>query len=215
MSLLECLISLAISLILITPVIQSSGRMIAKQMHYQKTQHLTNEADRAFELIGRAIRMAGYQNLEVVQKNTARKVNPQSIAIQKGRGYNRSDALVIRHGIAHSSSLGFDFDCLGNVLSPERTQNQLALQGFSLERQAGVNKGVKVNGGSLMCQSLDRHARIQSTTLMNGVNYLGIEEQASKTNSAGPRLLRVQLEMTDGHALTLTFERYFATRNAL
>jgi len=66
-----------------------------------------------------------------------------------------------------------------------------------------------------MCQSLDRHARIQNTTLMNGVNYLGIEEQASKTNSAGPRLLRVQLEMTDGHALTLTFERYFATRNTL
>ena len=215
MSLLECLISLAISLILITPVIQSSGRMIAKQMHYQKTQHLTNEADRAFELIGRAIRMSGYQNLEVVQKNTARKVNPQSIAIQKGRGYNRSDALVIRHGIAHSSSLGFDFDCLGNVLSPERTQNQLALQGFLVDRQAGVNKGVKVNGGSLICQYLDRHARIQNTTLMNGVNYLGIEEQASKTNSAGPRLLRVQLEMTDGHALTLTFERYFATRNAL
>ena len=76
MSLLECLISLAISLILITPVIQSSGRMIAKQMHYQKTQHLTNEADRAFELIGRAIRMSGYQNLEVVQKKTIRKVNP-------------------------------------------------------------------------------------------------------------------------------------------
>ena len=66
-----------------------------------------------------------------------------------------------------------------------------------------------------MCQSLDRHARIQSTTLMNGVKYLGIEEQASKTNSAGPRLLRVKLEMTDGHALTLIFERYFATRNAL
>ena len=215
MSLLECLISLAISLILITPVIQSSGRMIAKQMHYQKTQHLTNEADRAFELIGRAIRMAGYQNLEIVQKNTARKVNPQSIAIQKGRGYNRSDALVIRHGIAHPPSLGFDFDCVGNVLSPERTQNQLALQGFLVDRQAGVNKGVKVNGGSLICQYLDRHARIQNTTLMNGVNYLGIEEQASKTNSAGPRLLRVQLEMTDGHALTLTFERYFATRNAL
>lgn len=215
MSLLECLISLAISLILITPVIQSSGRMIAKQMHYQKTQHLTNEADRAFELIGRAIRMAGYQNWEVDQNKAVRKVNPQSIAIQKGRGYNRSDALVIRHGIAHSSSLGFDFDCVGNVLSPERTQNQLALQGFLVDRQAGMSKGVKVNGGSLMCQSLDRHARIQNTTLMNGVNYLGIEEQASKTNSAGPRLLRVQLEMTDGHALTLTFERYFATRNAL
>ena len=215
MSLLECLISLAISLILITPVIQSSGRMIAKQMQYQKTQHLTNEADRAFELIGRAIRMSGYQNLEVVQKKTIRKVNPQSIAIQKGRGYNHSDALVIRHGIAHPPSLGFDFDCVGNVLSPERTQNQLALQGFLVDRQAGVNKGVKVNGGSLICQYLDRHARIQNTTLMNGVNYLGIEEQASKTNSAGPRLLRVQLEMTDGHALTLTFERYFATRNAL
>lgn len=213
MSLLECLISLAISLILITPVIQSSGRMVVKQAHYQKTQHLTNEADRAFELIGRSIRMAGYQNLVSAENKIRQKTEPQWIEIQKGRGYNRSDVLVIRHEIAHSPSLGVDFDCLGNTLSPERTKNQLALQGFLLERQAGIAKGVKVNDGSLMCQSLDRHARIQNTTLMNGVNYLSIEELGPKPNLAGPRLFKVQLEMTDGHVLNLTFERYFATRN--
>ena len=84
MSLLECLISLAISLILITPVIQSSGQMVVKQAHYQKTQHLTNEADRAFELIGRAIRMAGYQNWVSAENKIRQKTDPQWIEIQNG-----------------------------------------------------------------------------------------------------------------------------------
>jgi len=217
MSLLECLIGLAISLILITPVIQSSGVMVAKQVQYQKTKNLSSEADRAFELIGRAIRMAGYQNWESAQNKAKKKIDPQWIEIHKGRGYNRSDAIIVRHEIAHAPSSGVDFDCLGNALSQDRTKNDLALQGFLLERQANIPKGIKVNGGSLICQSLDRHARVQNTTLMNGVNYFSIEEQGldktSTPSPSGPRLFKVQLEMTDGQTLHLVFERYFSTRN--
>jgi hypothetical protein len=72
-------------------------------------------------------------------------------------------------------SQGVDFDCIGNSLSKERTKNNLAQQGFLVDRQASAPKGVKVNGGSLICQSLDRQGRIQNTTLMNGIHHLSFE----------------------------------------
>jgi Tfp pilus assembly protein PilW len=37
---------------------------VIKQIEYEKSQALISEADRAFELMGRAIRMAGYRNLQ-------------------------------------------------------------------------------------------------------------------------------------------------------
>ena len=84
-----------------------------------------------------------------------------------------------------------------------------------MDRQAGIPKGVKVNGGSLVCQSLDREGRIQSTTLMNGVNSLLIEELKSSMQSdqSGQNLYRVKLQMTDGAVLHIKLERTFSTRN--
>ena len=135
------------------------------------------------------------------------------IQIQKKSGYRSSDSLIIKHGLSD----GIDFDCIGNVLTQDRTKNQLAHQGFLVERQAGVAKGAKVNGGSLMCQSLDRQGRIQNTTLMNGVNLLTIEEMYSSQGrtDSGQRIYRVVLQMTDGHLLQLDMERSFSTRNLL
>ena len=96
----------------------------------------------------------------------------------------------------------------------DRTKNHLALQGFLVDRQASIPKGVKVNGGSLICQSLDRQGRLQNTTLMNGVDKLLIEElDVAKGNEE--RLFKVGLEMTDGASLNLKFERTFRTRNLL
>lgn len=119
--------------------------------------------------------------------------------------------------IRHDISDGIDFDCVGNVITKERTQNHLALQGFLVDRQSGVPKRKKVNGGSLICQSLDRHGRIQNTTLMNGVDRLIIEELkgAQARHSSGQRLFRVSLQMTDGDKINLELERTFATRNLL
>ena len=208
MNLLECLVGLALSLVLVAPLIKNSGEFIAKQIQYEKSQSLTAEADRAMELIGRAIRMAGYQNpnsaLTSVRKNIP---SIDYIQVQKNNGYRASDSLIVKH----QTSLGVDFDCIGNALSKERTKNNLAQQGFLVDRQASAPKGVKVNGGSLICQSLDRQGRIQNTTLMNGVHHLSVEALPASAGKA----FKVKLEMTDGAFIHQKFERTFTTRNLL
>lgn len=186
-----------------------------KQIEHEKSQALISEADRAFELIGRAIRIAGYRNVQskVSPMNKSGQLKKENVFldVEKRVGFRGSDSLTIRHELSH----GVDFDCIGNAVTAERTKSHLALQGFLVDRQAGVPKGKKVNGGSLICRSLDRQGRIQNTTLMNGVNSLLIEElkppQAQQSKAA--RLFRVKLQMTDGAKLNLDFERTFATRN--
>ena len=86
-----------------------------------------------------------------------------------------------------------------------------------VDRQAGIPKGQKVNGGSLICQSLDRQGRLQNTTLMNGVNGLFIEEvnNLQAQSLKGPRLFKVRLQMTDGAEINIELERAFSTRNLL
>ncbi|WP_353432598.1 hypothetical protein [Polynucleobacter sp. MWH-UH23A] len=177
-------------------------------MEYEKSQALTSEAERALELIGRAIRMAGYRNVKSVQEIGSKKNIKNSIEIQKDAGYQGSDSLLTRHELSE----GIDFDCIGNVLTSDRTKHNLALQGFLVERQAGLPKGMKINGGSLMCQSLDRQGRIQNTTLMNGINHLNIDELNPSINQI-QRVFRIKLEMTDGASLQKAFTRIFTTRN--
>ncbi len=198
---------------LLNPLLKTSAELVTKQIQHEKTQALISEGDRALELIGRAIRMAGYSNVKVYQVRSKKLNTQEFIQIQKKSGYRSSDSLTIKHGLSD----GIDFDCIGNVLTQDRTKNQLAHQGFLVERQAGVPKGAKVNGGSLMCQSLDRQGRIQNTTLMNGVNLLTVEETYSSQGrtDSGQRIYRVVLQMTDGYLLHLDMERSFSTRNLL
>ena len=213
MSLLECLVGLALCMALLSPLLKTSAELVTKQIQYEKTQALISEGDRALELIGRAIRMAGYSNVKVHQVRSKKLNTQEFIQIQKKSGYRSSDSLTVKHGLSD----GIDFDCIGNVLTQDRTKNQLAHQGFLVERQAGVPKGAKVNGGSLMCQSLDRQGRIQNTTLMNGVNLLTVEELHSSQGrtDSGQRIYRVVIEMTDGHLLRFDMERSFSSRNLL
>ena len=207
------LVGLALSTALLAPLLKTSAELVAKQIQYEKTQALISEGDRALELIGRAIRMAGYSNIKTHSEKNKKSNSQDFIQIQKKTGYRSSDSLTVKHGLSD----GVDFDCIGNVLSVDRTKNQLALQGFLVERQAGMPKGAKVNGGSLMCQSLDRQGRIQNTTLMNGINQLSIEELHSQqgNTASGQRIYKVRLQMTDGRSLHLDMERSFATRNLL
>lgn len=208
MNLLECLVGLALSLVLVAPLIKNSGEFIAKQIQYEKSQSLTAEADRALELIGRAIRMAGYQNANSAISSTRKNIALiDYLQVQKNNGYRGSDSLMVKQEI----SPGVDFDCVGNTLSKERTKNNLAQQGFLVDRQASAPKGVKVNGGSLICQSLDRQGRIINTTLMNGIHHLSLEALPA---SAG-RAYKVKLEMTDGVSIHQKLERTFTTRNLL
>ena len=208
MNLLECLVGLALSLALVAPLIKNSGEFISKQIQYEKSQLLAAEADRALELMGRAIRMAGYRNPQFFNKPAKKDYSENEyIQIEKHRGYQGSDSLLVKHEI----SQGVDFDCIGNTLSKERTKNNLAHQGFLVERQASAPKAKRVNGGSLICQSLDRQGRIQNTTLMNGVNHLSIEALPASANKA----FRIKLKMTDGGFIHREFERTFVTRNLL
>ena len=166
------------------------------------------EAERGLELIGRAIRMAGYQNVRTSAANKHSKGQNLPIEIQKKVGFQQSDALIVRHELSD----GIDFDCIGNVLTIDRTKQNLTLQGFLVGRQSGLPKGAKANGGSLICQSLDRQGRLQNTTLMNGVNSLVIDELNPHV-SHSQRTFKVQLNMTDGASIHRTFERIFTTRN--
>ena len=217
MSLLECLVGIALCALLLNPLLKTSADLAIKQIEYEKTQSLISEADRAFELIGRAIRIAGYRNIQSPQSQNKRLGSKSgetaALEINKKSGFRGSDALIVRHELSE----GVDFDCIGNVITKDRTKNHLAMQGFLVDRQAGIPKGKKVNGGSLICQSLDRQGHIQNTTLMNGVNSLLIEElnRPQAQQSAGSRLLKVRLQMTDGAKLTLDLERTFSTRNLL
>ena len=205
---MECLVGLALSLVLVAPLIKNSGEFITKQIQYEKSQALTAEADRALELIGRAIRIAGYQNAHSAITSIGKNSSSNNyLQIQRNNGYRGSDSLMVKHEI----SQGLDFDCIGNTLSKERTKNNLALQGFLVDRQASAPKGVKVNGGSLICQSLDRQGRLQNTTLMNGIHHLSVEALPA---SAG-KVFKIKLEMTDGASIHQKFERIFTTRNLL
>ena len=214
MSLLECLVGFALCLILVGPLLKNSGELIAKQIELEKTQSLALEADRALELIGRSIRMAGYQNAPSLSAKRMEKSKYSFIQIQKGVGFQSSDSIMVKHEV----SRGVDFDCIGNVITQERTKQNLAQHGFMVDRQASIPKGMRVNGGSLICQSLDRQGRLQNTTLMNGINRLSIEPIQASTQTvapsdAGAQTFRVKLEMTDGAKIQRIFERTFSTRN--
>ena len=193
-------------MLLLNPLLKTSADLVAKQIEYEKRQSLTAEAERALELIGRAIRMAGYRNIDSQQRY---KQTDQWILVQKKSGFRGSDSIMVQHEISDAN----DFDCIGNTLTKERTKQGLARQGFLVDRQAGIVKGAKVNGGSLICQSLDRQGRLQNTTLMNGVNYLAIEEMNASEKSPIQKLYRVSLQMTDGALLNLDLKRTFSTRN--
>lgn len=208
---------LALCMLLLNPLLKSSADVFAKQIEYEKTRALISEADRAFELIGRAIRIASYRNIKSSQKpkniNIGKASKNQALEIQMGAGYQKSDALFIRHELSD----GVDFDCIGNALTKERTKHHLAYQGFIVDRQAALPKGVNGNGGSLICQSLDRQGRLQNTTLMNGVDGMFIEEfpVLSDKASGTQRLFEVTLRMTDGGHINTVVKRSFATRNFL
>ena len=208
MNLLECLVGIALCALLLNPLLKTSADLLIKQIEYEKSQALTSEAERALELMGRAIRMAGYKKVQSEKEVLNKKNTSPSIEILKRTGYQGSDVLITRHELSN----GVDYDCIGNALTIDRTKQGTAQQGFLVDRQAALPKGVKVNGGSLICQFLDRQGRIQNTTLMNGVNLLKVEELGAQ-GDRGQKSLRVRLEMTDGASIEKEFERIFTTRN--
>ena len=64
------------------------------------------EAERGLELIGRAIRMAGYQHVKSHALNKLSKGQSLPIEIHKKVGFHQSDALIVRHELSD----GIDFE---------------------------------------------------------------------------------------------------------
>jgi hypothetical protein len=118
---------------------------------------------------------------------------------------NRSDALYVKQEVSD----GADFDCIGNVITKERTKNGLAHQGFFLERSNNASKGSGVRGGSLVCQSLDRQGRLQNSTLIQNVWGMKLEELPA---GGTQNVIKVTLQMRLGNTSRL-FSRTFSTRN--
>ena len=102
--------------------------MLVKQVQLEQSQLAAAQANRALELIGRAIRMAGYINVRTSDAKKSKTPKQALLEIQKGVGLNRSDTIFIKHEISD----GIDFDCIGNTLTKDRTKNHLAHQGFFL-----------------------------------------------------------------------------------
>jgi hypothetical protein len=193
---------------LVGGLLKNSSELLMKQIEYEKMQSLSADADRALILIGRAIRMAGYQNTETIfQKKKVSTSRDRSLEIQKGVGFNGSDTLIVKYQLPD----GINLDCIGNVLGIDRTKNNLVHQGFLIKQDSSGAKNQHHRGGSLMCQSLDRQGRIQNSTLMSGVERLIIEEQSVPIGQ--PRLLTISLTMTNGFRIKRIFKRTFATRN--
>jgi hypothetical protein len=186
--------------------------LATKQIQYEKTQALIAEGDRALELIGRAIRMAGYRNISFGGLRSNTVDTKQFIHVEKKQGIHGSDFLRTHHGFSGQT----DYDCIGNPITLDRTKHQMAYQGFMVDRPS-ISKGVKIQSGSLICQSLDRQGRIQNTTLMNGIDQLKVDEVTflQSLSGQGQKRYRVQLRLTDGRSLYVTVERTFTTRNLL
>jgi type II secretory pathway component PulJ len=208
MTLLECLIGIVLCTLLLSPLLETSASLALKQIEYEKTNSMNLEAERGLELIGRAIRMAGYRHVKSYAQNKLSKEKSLPIEIRKKVGFQQSDLLIVRHELSD----GTDFDCIGNALTIDRTKQNLTYQGFLVDRQSEISKGTKTNGGSLVCQSLDRQGRLQNTTLMNGVKSLVIDE-LNHHASHKQRAFKVQLNMTDGANVQRGFDRIFTTRN--
>ena len=210
-----------ICMMLLGPILKTTADLINKQINLEKTQILQADGDRVMELMGRAIRMAGYRNVTSafepkqsppIKRAVLHQTATPFVTIEKRSGYQQSDSFYVRHEIAKSG----DLDCLGNALTHERTHHGLALQGFKLEKPNSKQQGDMGSTGSLMCQSYDRQGRLHQATLANGVGHLMIEEieraHVTPANS-GQKLYRIRIQMADGRKNTVNLDRTFVTRN--
>ncbi|OYY52340.1 MAG: hypothetical protein B7Y55_10055 [Polynucleobacter sp. 35-46-207] len=106
MSLLECLVGIGLSFALIAPLIQNSGELISKQIAYEKSQALSQDVDRALELMGRSIRMAGYMHPNsFLQGNKQHSSSNEFMQIQKS--CIRAHGPLYSHGWVYTSKFIF------------------------------------------------------------------------------------------------------------
>lgn len=114
MSLLECMIGISLSIGVIAPVLQSGSHLLIQQTELERAWLVEQDASRALELMGKAIRMAGYREITSIAdyRHSFEKNKVAYVGIEQGRGWNRSDLLWVKQEPAGA----LDRDCLGNAM---------------------------------------------------------------------------------------------------
>jgi len=187
MTLLGCLVSIALTIAIIAPVMQSSAALVRKQTQLEKAWLVEQDAIRVLELMARAIRMAGYRKISSLADYRQHRTKIDYIGLEQGSGWNHSDLLWVKQESADSA----EGDCLGNRVeqvhhtkTQSRTKKGLRHQGFFVQKAAGDH------AGSLMCTSLDRQGRLQNTSLMNHIDSLHFKWVEHRTQQGQPHFAR-------------------------
>jgi hypothetical protein len=206
---------MGLGIAVIAPLLQSSSALVRKQTQLEKAWLVEHDAIRVFELMARAIRMAGYRKIGSLAefRQAQRMTKFDYIGLEHRSGWNYSDALWVKHEPADSA----EGDCLGNRVeqvahgkTQSRTKKGLRHQGFF------VQKAVGDHAGSLMCTSLDRQGRLQNTSLMKHIDSLQFKWVEHKTHqgrppSTGRSGIQIVLKTT---LVEREFSRFVALRNA-
>jgi hypothetical protein len=205
---------MSLGIAVITPVMQSSAVLVRKQTQVEKAWLVEHDAIRVLELMGRAIRMAGYRKIDSLgeYRQVQRMAKVDYIGLEHRTGWNHSDLLWVKHEPTDST----EGDCLGNRAeqvnngkSQPRTKKGLRHQGFF------VQKAVGDPAGSLMCTSLDRQGRIQNTSLMNHIDSLHfkwVEHKAQQGQSLSAGRSGIQIVLKTA-LVEREFSRFVALRN--
>jgi len=184
MTLLSCITALTLGAVMIYPPLKLLNDVMLKHLEIEQDILLAQNINRAMELLARAIREAGYR----VSQNS---INEHDIQIKQDGLFKGSAAISLMQDLPKHLT----YDCMGNVLSKERTRQQKTYQHFYLERSRNDPQSA-----SLICQSLDRKGQLHQAELLNQVQYLRIHWvnpqaiNATILTSKGPTgLIRISL----------------------
>ena len=175
MTLLSCITALTLSAVMIYSPLKLLSDVLLKQAEIEEDILLNQNMNRAMELLMRAIREAGY-------RSNQNSKNKNDIQIKQGSLFRGSDAIELMQELPKHLA----YDCMGNILSKERTRHRKTYQHFYLERSRNDPRSA-----ILICQSLDRQGRLHQAELLNQVQYLQIHwvnPHAVDINSVKPKV---------------------------
>jgi type II secretory pathway component PulJ len=151
MTLLSCITALTLGAVMIYPPLKLLNDVMLKHLEIEQDILLAQNINRAMELLARAIREAGYR----ISQNS---INENDIQIKQDGLFKGSAAIELMQDLPRHLA----YDCMGNVLSKERTRQQKTYQHFYLERSRNDPQSA-----SLICQSLDRKGHLHQAELLN------------------------------------------------
>jgi type II secretory pathway component PulJ len=113
MTLLSCITALTRGAVMVYPPLKLLNDIMHKHLEIEQDILLVQNINRAMELLTRAIREAGYR----VSQNS---INEHDIQIKQDGLFKGSAAISLMQDLPKHLT----YDCMGNVLSKERTRQQ-------------------------------------------------------------------------------------------